>query len=42
MIGIILHDIINKYVMPPTNVFIKWPNDIYLDNKKVYGILIEF
>ncbi len=24
-----------------SNVFIKWPNDIYVENKKICGILIE-
>ena len=42
MVGIVLYDIINKYITKPLKIFIKWPNDIYVDNKKISGILIEF
>ncbi len=42
IIGIALYDIIKKFISKPIKTFIKWPNDIYVDNKKVCGILIEF
>ena len=42
IMGIALYDIIKKFISKPIKTFIKWPNDIYVDNKKVCGILIEF
>ncbi len=30
-----------KSLLPENNVFIKWPNDIYVEKKKIAGILIE-
>tara|TARA_B100001989_G_scaffold253193_1_gene238751 strand:+ start:14991 stop:15725 length:735 start_codon:yes stop_codon:yes gene_type:complete len=42
VMGIVLYDIIKKFISKPIKTFIKWPNDIYVDNKKVCGILIEF
>ncbi len=36
--AIVTHKLINKYTK---NAYIKWPNDIYVNNKKIAGILIE-
>jgi BirA family biotin operon repressor/biotin-[acetyl-CoA-carboxylase] ligase len=33
------YDFLKKYV--PENIFIKWPNDLYWNDKKASGILIE-
>ncbi|MCK5535769.1 MAG: biotin--[acetyl-CoA-carboxylase] ligase, partial [Bacteroidales bacterium] len=33
-----IHRVIEKYTK---NVWIKWPNDIYVNNKKIAGLLIE-
>lgn len=30
-----------KSIITNRNIYIKWPNDIYVDNKKIAGILIE-
>ncbi|PPR27533.1 MAG: Bifunctional ligase/repressor BirA [Alphaproteobacteria bacterium MarineAlpha9_Bin4] len=42
MASIIVYDVIKKYLPKKVKTFIKWPNDIYINNKKVAGILIEF
>lgn len=33
-----VHKFLNKYI---SNLYIKWPNDILVDNKKICGILLE-
>lgn len=33
-------DLVNKY-LPDCSVSIKWPNDIYVDNRKIAGILLQ-
>lgn len=38
-ISLAIHDLLNGKQLP--NLSIKWPNDIYVDNKKMGGILIE-
>ena len=38
IISLSLHQLISKYC---SEVRIKWPNDIYVDNRKIGGILIE-
>ncbi len=38
-ISIAINDVLSKYI--GSGVFIKWPNDIYINTKKIGGILIE-
>jgi len=33
------HDLVSKYISPGT--FIKWPNDIFINDRKAGGVLIE-
>ncbi|MEC8100132.1 MAG: biotin--[acetyl-CoA-carboxylase] ligase, partial [Pseudomonadota bacterium] len=42
MFSIVLYDAVKKYIPKPIKQFIKWPNDIYVNKKKISGILIEF
>ena len=42
MIGIVVYDTLKLYLKKNTNMIIKWPNDILINNKKVSGTLIEF
>ncbi|PLK57792.1 biotin--[acetyl-CoA-carboxylase] ligase [Candidatus Palibaumannia cicadellinicola] len=39
MVGIIVADILQNFGV--TNVLVKWPNDLYLNNRKLAGILVE-
>lgn len=40
-VSLALRDTVKNYVLPNHRVTIKWPNDIYVDDKKIAGILIE-
>ncbi len=42
MFSIVLYEAIKKYIPKSIKQFIKWPNDIYVNKKKISGILIEF
>ena len=39
MVSLAVHKVINKYF--PQKVRVKWPNDVFVDDKKIAGILIE-
>lgn len=39
IVSLSLHELLNEYC--PNKVSIKWPNDLYIDDKKIGGILIE-
>ena len=40
MVSVAMIDVLKKY-LPEESLFIKWPNDIYFNNKKIAGILIK-
>ena len=40
-VALSVRDTVVHYLQPGPSVGIKWPNDIYADNKKLAGILIE-
>ena len=42
MVSIIVFDALKNYLNKNKKMFIKWPNDIHINNKKACGILIEF
>ena len=39
-ISLAVYDFISEYIQA-TRVYVKWPNDVYVDEKKITGILIE-
>lgn len=41
IISVAVVNTLRKYINEPERVSVKWPNDIYADNKKICGILIE-
>ena len=41
IIGIVVYDTIKFFLEKNTNLFIKWPNDLLIDKKKIAGILID-
>ena len=41
IIGIVLYDTINYFLEKKNNLYIKWPNDLFIDKKKIAGILID-
>ena len=40
IVSVAMINVLKKY-LPEENLFIKWPNDIYFNNKKIAGILIK-
>lgn len=40
MVSVAMINVLKKY-LPEESLFIKWPNDIYFNNKKIAGILIK-
>ena len=40
MVSVAMIDVLKKY-LPEESLFIKWPNDIYFNDKKIAGILIK-
>ena len=41
VVALAVHDLLSKYIIPPVHLAVKWPNDIYIKEKKIGGILIE-
>ena len=40
MVSVAVIDVLKKYLLEE-NLFIKWPNDIYFNDKKIAGVLIK-
>jgi len=41
IIALAVYDFLSNYIIPLNRLSIKWPNDIYIGDKKMGGILIE-
>ena len=41
IVGVSIASALGRLLMEPSSIKVKWPNDIYVDNKKLGGILIE-
>lgn len=41
IVALAVYDLLKNYVFPANELRVKWPNDIYIKDKKVGGILIE-
>ena len=39
--GIVVYDTLNFFLEKKTNLYIKWPNDVLINKKKIAGILID-
>jgi BirA family biotin operon repressor/biotin-[acetyl-CoA-carboxylase] ligase len=40
-IALAIYDLLSQYIFPLDQLRVKWPNDIYVGNKKIGGVLIE-
>jgi len=40
-IALAIYDLLSEYVFSLNQLHVKWPNDIYVGNKKIGGVLIE-
>ena len=41
LVGVSIASALGNLLMDPNAIKVKWPNDVYVDNKKLGGILIE-
>ncbi|WMX15861.1 MULTISPECIES: biotin--[acetyl-CoA-carboxylase] ligase [unclassified Aureispira] len=41
VVALAVYDLLKNYIVPLDELSVKWPNDIYINDKKIGGILIE-
>ncbi|MFT5645469.1 MAG: BirA family biotin operon repressor/biotin-[acetyl-CoA-carboxylase] ligase, partial [Aureispira sp.] len=41
VVALAVYDLLKEYIFPVDQLSVKWPNDIYIKDKKIGGILIE-